>query len=326
MQTSPFALTFAPWTPDGPRRVVASEREWARLRDLDRSAAASGERPIVLVGCDVFEPWEGLYVDEKGDRCAIYQGNGGITKTAPYACAPPVNCTWMTRDLDLAMLLLVARFTPNLRWVFPFNSSTCVREAIHRAADYASNSSIHRKYRDGAMLAEQWLTGHPIPNLSLLLDASTPAEVDAGVPELLRVPAASRVVRITVTKETEGVSLEEWLYTIRVEHDGDGNTQEVPCKPPIDWLILRGEAGPDARPCPLHVMRRLIGEAQAAGVPVWVENVGEPLCEICDNRLVTDEGDEDRIWYCTTCPFFTFDRSDPAEWPAWARVREVPHG
>jgi hypothetical protein len=69
--TSPFHHTFTPFTPDGPRRVVASEAEWPRLRDLDRSAAASGERPIVLVGCDVFEPWEGEYVGTDGSPMAI---------------------------------------------------------------------------------------------------------------------------------------------------------------------------------------------------------------------------------------------------------------
>jgi sugar phosphate isomerase/epimerase len=99
----------------------------------------------------------------------------------------------------------------------------------------------------------------------------------------------------------------------------------------IDWLILRGETGPGARPCPLHVMKRLIGEAKAAGVPVWVEGLGHvPSCRENDAefqdmwrqgaRFQPFAGPYDRLWVLLTDPH----GSDPAEWPEWARVREAP--
>ena len=94
----------------------------------------------------------------------------------------------------------------------------------------------------------------------------TQADADAMIPALLRCPAAMRGLVVTPGEE---IDLSEWMYTIKVVHNGD--TQEVPCRPDIKHVIIRGDSEPMH---PAHV-RSIVEQCKAAGVPVWFETWGE---------------------------------------------------
>jgi protein gp37 len=66
--------------------------------------------------------------------------------------------------------------------------------------------------------------------------------------------------------------------------------------PNIDWLIIGAESGPNRRECKLEWVESLIGQADAAGIPVFVKQLH------VDGRV----------------------SKNPAEWPEWARRREFP--
>lgn len=178
--SSPFTLTFLPWAVDGPRRVVASEPEWSRLRDLDRQAAASGERPIVLVGCDVFEPWEGGYDDEKtGGVTHVCNECGSWRTMEEMCCGPNAHFPLTTADV-LSRIFAAIDDCSHLRFVLPTRYPGRVPDVMPCPREIEFGS-VHKD-----VICFHCGSGKPRPNLSLLLDATTPAEVDAGVPELLR--------------------------------------------------------------------------------------------------------------------------------------------
>ena len=76
----------------------------------------------------------------------------------------------------------------------------------------------------------------------------------------------------------------------------------------IDWVIVGGESGAGARPCDVAWFRSIVSQCRAAGVPVFVKQLGR--------RPVIPASEP---WTC-------LDRKggDPDEWPEDLRVREFP--
>jgi protein gp37 len=64
----------------------------------------------------------------------------------------------------------------------------------------------------------------------------------------------------------------------------------------IDWVVVGCESGSGRRPCKPEWIQSVVEQCDSAGVPVFVKQV-----EIIDGRVSTN----------------------PAEWPKWARRREV---
>ena len=74
----------------------------------------------------------------------------------------------------------------------------------------------------------------------------------------------------------------------------------------IGWVIVGGESGPNARPCNVDYVRRIVSQCQDDGVPVFVKQLGSNPRGVSPLR----------------------DRAggDPSEWPDDLRVREFPGG
>jgi hypothetical protein len=109
----------------------------------------------------------------------------------------------------------------------------------------------------------------------------------------------------------------------------------------IHWVIVGGESGPGARPCDVEWVRSIVGQCKAAGVPVFVKQLGaRPIANYYDDEArnaVEGRGDE---WPCPIgwdyrdgqplldC-VVELPLSDPKggtmeEWPEDLRVREMP--
>jgi len=80
--------------------------------------------------------------------------------------------------------------------------------------------------------------------------------------------------------------------------------------PKLDHVIVGGESGPNARPFDLAWARSIVSQCRAAGVPVFVKQIGA--------LPVQSSG--------TLQTRYPASRSggDPEEWPEWLRVREYP--
>ena len=76
----------------------------------------------------------------------------------------------------------------------------------------------------------------------------------------------------------------------------------------LNWVIVGGESGPGARPFDIAWARRTVADCRAAGVPVFVKQLGAlPIGDIAVECRLTDRKGGD--WN---------------EWPEDLRVREVP--
>jgi protein gp37 len=103
----------------------------------------------------------------------------------------------------------------------------------------------------------------PLPNVWLGVSAEDQARADERIPDLLATPAAVRFV-----------SAEPLLGPIDLERAGaltDPNEQF----PLLDWVIVGGESGPDARPMHADWARAIRDQCEAAGIAFFFKQNGE---------------------------------------------------
>lgn len=111
----------------------------------------------------------------------------------------------------------------------------------------------------------------PLPNVWLGVSVENQAMADYRIPILLRTPAALRFVSIEPLLEMIDIKPFLWQLnppTCRQE------TRASLGNPALDWAIIGGESGPNARFCELEWIRLLVAQARAAELPVFVKQLG----------------------------------------------------
>lgn len=170
----------------------------------------------------------------------------------------------------------------------------------------------------------------PLPNLWLGTSVEDQARADERIPWLLKCPAAVRFLSVEPMLGAVNIGLAmctcPWPQdAMRTRHlmDCPADTRR-PDDPRrwagLHWVIVGGESGPGARPCNAEWIRSIVGQGKAAEVPVFVKQLGSrPYCGAC-SKLVGVR--------CPDCPTVWTNQSpkgsDPSEWPADLRVREMP--
>lgn len=159
-----------------------------------------------------------------------------------------------------ADLFALIRATPNLRWML-------LTKRIGNAAK---------------MLPRDW----PYPNAGLMATVVNQAEADRDVPKLLKTPATWR-----------GLSIEPMIGPVNLtrimRQERAGDATEAFCDdaltgfrahkcggwlgPRLDWIIVGGESGPQARPMSVHWARELRDQCAGAEVPFFFKQWGEWL-------------------------------------------------
>lgn len=109
----------------------------------------------------------------------------------------------------------------------------------------------------------------------------------------------------------------------------------------LDWIIVGGESNQGrhkARPFNVAWARATIRQCKAAGVPVFVKQIGSQPHGWCKNMLLDEDIDplaeepycdnfeaHEQASECDRCVYLE-DRAgaDPEEWPEDLRVREFP--
>jgi protein gp37 len=117
------------------------------------------------------------------------------------------------------------------------------------------------------------------PNVWLGTTAENQAEADRRIPHLLAVPARARFVSC----EPLLGALDLRSYLTGHEDNGVDLTREIGSKvgatigwtPPLDWVIVGGESGPNARPMHPGWARNLRDQCQSAGVAFFFKQWGE---------------------------------------------------
>ena len=121
-------------------------------------------------------------------------------------------------------------------------------------------------------------------NLTLGVSVWDQPSADALIPELLRIPAATRIV--CAEPLLSSLDLTYWLGLAKVGPYDGKSWNEIPIEEafPVATSLLQGiicgaETGPGARPCHPDWVRSLRDQCQAAGVPFWLKSLGEWMHE-----------------------------------------------
>lgn len=169
---------------------------------------------------------------------------------------------------------------------------------------------------DGPPVGYVW----PLPNVHIGVSVENQHYADERLPLLLQLPAAVRFV--SYEPALGPVNFHPWLCQYGNPAKPEQRYASIcePRKPGIDWLIVGGESGTAARPFDLAWARTAVQQSKAAGVPVFVKQLG--------SRPIVHHASE---W-----PGARFDVAeqhvklldrkggDMSEWPEELRVREFP--
>jgi protein gp37 len=177
----------------------------------------------------------------------------------------------------------------------------------------------------------------PLPNVWLGASVENQATADARIPHLLRCPAAVRF--ISAEPLLEEVDVRPYLH--RASHrvcpkclfasnladdttcpnDGEKLRRDIA----LDWVIVGGESGPGARPCRIAWIRSIVRQCEAAGVPVFVKQLGsKPEGDPTPPPIYNPETGVTRHRVMQVVDIRSRKGSDPSEWPKDIDKRQMP--
>ena len=152
---------------------------------------------------------------------------------------------------------------------------------------------------------ERWW---PLPNVWLGVSAERQKEADERIPPLLATPAAVRFVSaepllgpIDFTRYLHDSDCRQFEFGICTCHD--------PREVRLDWIIVGGESGPNARPFDTAWAASIVEQCRAAGVACFVKQLGAHVIQGSERRIKRDR-----------------KGGDMSEWPHDLRIREFPAG
>jgi hypothetical protein len=143
------------------------------------------------------------------------------------------------------------------------------------------------------------------------------------IPILLQIPAAVRWLSLEpllgpvhlTHLDAEGAGHAEWCQINALAGRQTDMGRPCPDVPKLDWLVVGGESGPGARPCHTGWIYNIVRDASLYSVPVFVKQLG------AKPEIEAPSGGWNQ-------PFPVTDKKggDPAEWPEYLRVRQMPKG
>lgn len=156
----------------------------------------------------------------------------------------------------------------------------------------------------------------PLPNVHMGVSAEDQARANERIHELRHTPAAVRFVSyepalgpidFTRTNDIDTVATDV-LRGVRVDPKTMLHVPGDEPLAPLDWVIVGGESGPDARPCYIEWIRSAVAQCRAASVPVFVKQMGaRPIWPKAERRALADA-----------------KGGNMAEWPPDLQIREMP--
>lgn len=182
----------------------------------------------------------------------------------------------------------------------------------------------------------------PLSNVWMGASVEEQQTANLRIPILLETPAAVRFISaepLLGPVDLSNVRAADGYYDLTY-FDGPGlfdrQSRRV-CDARIDWLIVGGESGSQARPCHAAWIRSLIRQCRTARVPCFVKQLGSYVVDRNDRGF---EGDTPDAWPMGT----RFEQvpserdyqgslgqvvlhkkgGDPLEWPQDLRVRQWP--
>lgn len=158
----------------------------------------------------------------------------------------------------------------------------------------------------------------PLPNVWLGVSVEDQKTADERIPLLLEAPAALHF--ISAEPLLGPVDIRQWL--------AGGLDPTLPRaqivarlgKCGLSWVIVGGESGPKARPFDVAWARAVVDQCRAAGVLVFMKQMGARPYELAGDHL----GADGSVPVGCFSGFRDRAGADPSEWPESLRVREFP--
>ena len=115
----------------------------------------------------------------------------------------------------------------------------------------------------------------------------------------------------------------------------------TPWLPSLDWVVIGGESGPQARRCDVDWIRSLLGQCGRHDVPAFVKQIGSNACwsgmsSVADRERAEAALDRGQmaavsdlvpgVVYGGALPTNHAKGGEPSEWPPDLRVRRWPAG
>lgn len=156
------------------------------------------------------------------------------------------------------------------------------------------------------MIPAWWLEGFP-PNVRLLITVCNQDEADRDIPKLLALPCKNGISYEPALGPVDWQTHRGWLEPFQ---DLDPMLNRMPR---VQWIIVGGEStqgAGQARPFVIDWARETIKQCQAAGVAVFMKQLG--------SRPLRSDDPDDRL--------SVRDRAgaDPTEWPEDLKVQCFP--
>lgn len=180
----------------------------------------------------------------------------------------------------------------------------------------------------------RWIPEDVRPYCWLLYSASDQPSLDAGMPHLLAAEGFAGL----------GLSLEPLVGPVDLDptqcHDCGGREEVVgddgatPFCPEhesemgspgwldaLDWVIIGGESGRNARPCDVAWIRHIVRQCREAGVSPWVKQLGARIHWGAFGGYSSSNMQSRAFGGIAHSA-----GADPSEWPSDVRVQEFPEG
>lgn len=151
--------------------------------------------------------------------------------------------------------------TPHLDWLLLTKRIGNVRSMIEQAMSDLNENDPERL----------WIWGNdPWPNVWIGATVVNQAEADRDIPKLLAIPASVRW--LSMEPLLGAVDLRDYLRP-KFRASSDQDWQDL--HGPLDWVVVGGESGANARPMHGSWAYDLHDQCEAAGVPFFFKQWGE---------------------------------------------------
>jgi len=208
---------------------------------------------------------------------------------------------WLDNEVPIEWLvdfLQLCQSTPSLDKLLLTKRIGNWRPRLQEALDWINIQEPTPRFAALARWIEDWLGGEAPGDVWLGISVVNQKEADRDIEKLQATPARLRFL-----------SMEPLLGAVDLLRAGAfARGQHRPNRPQIDWAIIGGESGNNARSMALGHAEDLVRQCQRAGVPVFVKQLGA-------RPIVRQE-----------TPHAITDRKGGllADWPASLRVRQFP--
>lgn len=294
----------------GMLRHRTSAQMWKEPLAWNRKAKYTVKCPLCLCVSD----------QDEDDKC-IRGCDAKMQRQWPRPRVFPSMCDWLDEEVPIEWLtyfLKLIHDTPHLDWLLltkrPENFAGRLEEVTFHLSmkgpenhdPYFYNFLTRWHVQQGLEEGEQDV---PPSNVWIGTSVEDQTRANERIPALLKIPAKVRFLSVEPLLGDVDLTLFqpfcrklEDYRSVRGIFNGD-----------IDWIIVGGESGKDARPCNVAWVRSIVEQCKATGVPCFVKQLGSnPTMQCGDVTCIERLRPKHK------------KGGDPDEWPEDLRVREFP--